>query len=119
MNTAKKIKDISGMAGEASLYQLTPPPAPPRPRFEVTWDGYTESSFKVVDNETKAVLKEFDCALMGTNLARKAAARIATQLNGELRQCPECGGAGRIQLGASEQSCIHCNGTGFQVFRTA
>lgn len=92
-------------------------PTPARPRFEVTWDGYAESCFKVADNQTRAIIKEFDCAILGTNTARTAAGKLATTLNGELRQCPECGGAGREQMGPSEQPCIHCNGGGFQVFK--
>lgn len=92
-------------------------PTPLRPRFEIVWDGYSESCFKVADNQTRAILKEFDCALLGTNTARNAASKLVTILNGELRQCPECGGLGREQAGPSEQSCRHCNGGGFQIFK--
>lgn len=89
-------------------------PLPPR-RFEVTWDGYAESCFKVADNQTQTILKEFDCALLGANTARTAAGKLCTLLNGELRQCPECGGTGREPC---EGLCIHCNGGGFQIFKT-
>ena len=85
-------------------------------RFTVFWDGHAESPAQVIDTKTQSVVKEFSPYEIGTSNACKAAAKLATELNGTEKRCPECSGEGREQFGPSEQPCEHCNGKGYQTF---